>query len=148
MHLKNVVWKMASILSRPECVKYLLVRHPDFISVQWRHNERHGVSNHQPHDCLLNRLFQIRENKAPRHWPLCAGNSPLTGEFPAQRASIAEIVSIWWRHHVTPEFSVADLDTNRLRAMSSLRLLQVTDNPLTESTKSALQELNNIDVML
>ena len=31
---------------------------------------------------------------------LCAGNSPGTGEFPAQRASYAENVSIWWRHHV------------------------------------------------
>ena len=30
---------------------------------------------------------------------LCAGNSPVTGEFPAQRASNAENVSIWWRHH-------------------------------------------------
>ena len=34
--------------------------------------------------------------KAPRHWPLCG---ELTGEFPAQRASNAETVSIWWRHH-------------------------------------------------
>ena len=25
---------------------------------------------------------------------------PVTGEFPAQRASNAENVSIWWRHHV------------------------------------------------
>ena len=30
---------------------------------------------------------------------LCAGNSPGTGEFPAQRASNDENVSIWWRHH-------------------------------------------------
>ena len=30
---------------------------------------------------------------------LCAGNSPETGEFPTQRASNAENVSIWWRHH-------------------------------------------------
>ena len=30
---------------------------------------------------------------------LCAGNSPVTGEFPAQRASNAEKVSIWWRPH-------------------------------------------------
>ena len=69
--------------------------------LQLRHNERDGVSNHQPRDCLLNRLFkaQIKENiKAPRYWPLC-GNSPVTGEFPAQRASNAENVSIWWRHH-------------------------------------------------
>ena len=26
--------------------------------------------------------------------------SPATGEFPAQMASNAENVSIWWRHHV------------------------------------------------
>ena len=26
------------------------------ITLQWRHNERDGVSNHLPHDCLLNRL--------------------------------------------------------------------------------------------
>ena len=31
---------------------------------------------------------------------LCEGNSPVTGEFSAQRASYEEIVSIWWRHHV------------------------------------------------
>ena len=30
---------------------------------------------------------------------LCAGNSPVTGEFPAQMTSNAENVSIWWRHH-------------------------------------------------
>ena len=36
--------------------------------------------------------------KAPRHWPLC-GEFTGTGEFPAQRASNAENVSIWWRHH-------------------------------------------------
>ena len=31
---------------------------------------------------------------------LCVGNSPVTCEFPAQRASNAENVSIWWHHHV------------------------------------------------
>ena len=42
---------------------------------------------------------QIKENiKAPRNLP--AGNSPVTDEFPAQMASNAENVSIWWRHHV------------------------------------------------
>ena len=30
---------------------------------------------------------------------LCEGNSSVTGEFPAQRASNAENVSIWWRQH-------------------------------------------------
>ena len=32
-------------------------------TLQWRHNERHGVSNHQPHVCLLNRLFRQRLKK-------------------------------------------------------------------------------------
>ena len=31
---------------------------------------------------------------------LRAGNSPVTGEFPARMANNAENVSIWWRHHV------------------------------------------------
>ena len=31
---------------------------------------------------------------------LCVGNSPVTGEFPAQGASNAYNVSTWWRHHV------------------------------------------------
>ena len=42
---------------------------------------------------------QIKENiKASRHWHLC-GEFTEGGEFPAQRASNAENVSIWWRHH-------------------------------------------------
>ena len=37
-----------------------------FIALQWRHNERDGASNHQPHDCLLNRLFRHRSIKHQR----------------------------------------------------------------------------------
>ena len=71
-------------------------------SLLWRHNEFGGVSDHQPHDCLLNRLFSDRSKKTSkfRVTDLCAGNSPGTGEIHAQRASNAENVSIWWRHHV------------------------------------------------
>ena len=32
-------------------------------SLQWHHNEHDGVSNHQSHDCLLNRLFRRRSKK-------------------------------------------------------------------------------------
>ena len=72
------------------------------LSLQWRHNWHNGVSNHQPHDCLRCRLFSRRsyETSKLRVTGLCEGNSPMTGEFPAQRASNAEEVSIWWRHHV------------------------------------------------
>ena len=58
-------------------------------------------SNHQPHDCLHNHLFRRRSKKTSklRVTGLCGGNSPITGELPAQRASNAANVSIWWRHH-------------------------------------------------
>ena len=62
-------------------------------SLQWRHNERDGVSNHQPHGCLFKRLFKAQINKKTsklRVTGLCEGNSPVT----AQRTSTAEIVSI------------------------------------------------------
>ena len=64
------------------------------ITLQWRHNGRDGVSNHQPHDRLLNRLYRRRSKKISniRVTDLCVGN-------PAQMASDAENVSIWWCHH-------------------------------------------------
>ena len=72
----------------------------------WRHNDHDGVSNHQSHGCLLNRLFRHRSKKTSmlRVTGLCAGNSPGTGEFPAQMASYAENVSIWWRHHASDKW--------------------------------------------
>ena len=69
--------------------------------LQWPHNVCDGISNHQPHDCLLNCLFRCRSKKISnlRVTGLCVGNSPVPGEFPAQITSNAENVSIWWRHH-------------------------------------------------
>ena len=72
-------------------------------SLLWRHNERGGVSNHQPRDCLLNLLFRCGSEKTTSKLcvhGLCKRNSPVAGDFPAQRASNAENVSTWWRHHV------------------------------------------------
>ena len=70
-------------------------------SLLWRHSGPDSVSNHQPHECLLNRPSRHRSKKTSklRVTGLCAGNSPETGEFPAQMASNAENVSIWWRQH-------------------------------------------------
>ena len=46
-------------------------------TLHWRHNDHDGVSNHQPHGCLLNHLFRRRSKKTPklRVTGLCAGNS-------------------------------------------------------------------------
>ena len=86
-----MVCNISVIWFRSQCVD---------ITLLWRHNGRDTGSNHQPHHCLLNRLFGCRSKKISklRVTDLCEGNSAETGEFPAQRASNAENVSIWWRH--------------------------------------------------
>ena len=69
-------------------------------SLQWCHNEHDDISNHMRFDCLLSHLFRCRSKKISKLHVigLCEGNSPVTGKFPTQRASIADNVSIWWRH--------------------------------------------------
>ena len=66
------------------------------LSTQLRHDERDGVSNHRRLCRLLSRLFRRRSKKISklRVTGLCAWNSPLTGELPAQVASNAENESI------------------------------------------------------
>ena len=73
-------------------------------------------SNHQPHGCLLNRLFRRRSKKKSKLpvTGLCVGNSPGPVNSPHQRASYAENVSIWWRHHV--------FHTHQIRGGGGLRL--------------------------
>ena len=53
-------------------------------SLHWRHNDYDGVSNHQSHGCLLNRLFRRRSKKTSkiRVTGLCAGNSPVPVNSP------------------------------------------------------------------
>ena len=68
---------------------------------KWRHNGSDGVSDHQPHHCLVNRLFRRRSLAFVRvihRWPV---NSPR--KRPVTRKMF---VSIWWRHH-----DLASVDT-------------------------------------
>ena len=61
------------------------------------------MATKSPASLLLTEPFihaQIKETSKLRVTGLCAGNSPVIGEFPAQRASNAENGSIWWRHHI------------------------------------------------
>ena len=66
--------------------------------IKWHYNDviMGAMASQSPASRLFTQPFfrvHIKENiKAPRHWPLC-------GEFPAQMASNAESVPIWWRHH-------------------------------------------------
>ena len=72
-------------------------------SLQWRHNGRDDVSYHQPHECLVSRLFKRRSKKTSKLRVTCL----CAGEFPAQMASSAENAFIWWRHHVCGLFDYA-----------------------------------------
>ena len=60
----------------------------EILRCQCRHNGDDGVSNHQPHGCLLNSLFRHMSKKTSklRVTGHCEGKPPVTGEFPAQRA--------------------------------------------------------------
>ena len=84
-----------------------------FATLQWRHSGHNGVSN--PQRCVINHLFRLRSKKTwkLRVTGLCVGNSLVTGEFPTQRASNAENVSIWWWHHnntIMPGFILSCCD--------------------------------------
>ena len=61
-------------------------------SLQWRHNERDGVSNHRHLYHSLSRLFRRRSRKISKLCVtgLCEGNSLVAGEVHAQRASDME----------------------------------------------------------
>ena len=69
-------------------------------SLQWCHNEHDGISNHQPHDCLLNRLLRCRSKLTSKLCVtgFCEGNSLVNSLH--KGASKAENVSIWGRLHV------------------------------------------------
>ena len=96
------------------------------LPLQWRHNGPDSVSNHQPHHCLLNRLFRRRSKKTSklRVTGLCAGNSPETGQFPAQMASYAENVSIWWRHHTKMSWGRHEASTINCRMITCVMFCQ------------------------
>ena len=78
-------------------------------TLQWSHNGRDGVQNHQPHDCLLNRSFRRRSNKTLklRVTGLCVGNSPVRWKMVPFDGVIMRNVhvigqpSVWVNHYWT-----------------------------------------------
>ena len=65
-------------LHGPCCPRKAVEFNRSLAPLQWRHNGHDVVSNHQPHGCLLNRLFRCRSKKTSklRVTGLCAGKSP------------------------------------------------------------------------
>ena len=100
--------------------------HDTDISLQWHHNGHGSVSNHQPHYCLLNRLFRPRSKKTSklRVTGLCAGihrwsvNSP--HKWPIARKMFPFDDVIMFSKILTKtlhEFPVDLMDDNQIEAL-------------------------------
>ena len=101
--------KCRPFLSRPQCVKtrvyhlkvtynhlfYELFFTVCIVSISWLPQAPVPTTFR----CTVNVVGWSKKTSKLRVTGLCRGKSPVTGEFPAQRASNAENVSIWWRHH-------------------------------------------------
>ena len=72
-------------------------------TLRWRHNDHYSVSNHQPHGCLLNRLFRRRWKKTSKLCVtgLCVGklpgpvNSPHKGPVMRKKFLFDDVIMRW-----------------------------------------------------
>ena len=87
---------------------YFILSYLIFVSSsQLRHNEPDFVSNHHPHDCLLNRLFRRRSKKTSklRVTGRSTGNSPVTGPVTRKLFPFDDVIKCYLyvdqsHHHV------------------------------------------------
>ena len=99
-----IIWIL--VLLRWDFLALLISAHYEGINkgattLQWSHNEHDGIQITSLTIVYSSVYSRRRSKKTPNlHVTgLCEGNSPVTGEFPVQKASNAQNVSVWWRHH-------------------------------------------------
>ena len=85
-----------------------------WLPLQWRHNGRESVSNHQPYDCLLNRIFRRRKLQSsaslafvrgihrgqvnsPHKWPVTRKMFPFDDVIMSRLGEIWGICFCWQR---------------------------------------------------
>ena len=89
----------AQYTSHNQCIQVIQCN----ISSLWHHNGHNSVSNHQPHDCLLNHLFRCRSKKtsklrvigrvnSPHKWPVTRKMFPFVDVI----MSYSPIVALWY----------------------------------------------------
>ena len=84
-------------------------------------------------------VYSRRRSKKPSKLlvtGLCAGNSPVSGKFPAQMVSNAENVSIWWRHHDQLANRLAGTKKNHFFAKSQSSLYLFICSLMLSKTKT------------
>ena len=120
-------------------------------SLQWRHNGRNSVSNHQPHHCLLNRLFRRRSKKASklRVTGLCAGiyrwrvNSPhkwpVTRKFFTFDDVIMERFSSRVMCYAVPVIATSNTAfISKAEAINQIKLIRISPGPYLFSMAMAI----------
>ena len=108
----TVFWVPASWSKRQELIDLILVsmisRHSGFQTCMCFHNGWQLSIQHHTDVIMTTLAFQITSltvvysavySDADQRKHQSSASLAGTGEFPAQRASYAENVSIWWRHH-------------------------------------------------
>ena len=80
-------------------------------SLQCRHNGPDSISNHQPHDCLHNRVFRRRskETSKLRVTGLCAGNSPHKWPVTRKKFPFDDVIMLCRAPRITLETPADDL---------------------------------------
>ena len=97
--------------------------------LQWRHNGRDGVSNRQPRDCLLKRLFRCRSKKTSklRVTGLCEGNSPgpvnspHKGPVTRKMFPFDDVIMYWAINEVEISEVVFQLHTGRIFVVNLIK---------------------------
>ena len=91
-------------------------------TLHWRHNDHDGVSNRQPHGCLLNSLFRRRSMKTSklRVTGLCVGNSPGPVNSPHKGPVTRKMlpfddVIMSWQQHIPTDKTATKTLTHRGR---------------------------------
>ena len=101
------------------------------VSLQWRHNERDGVSNHQPRDCLLNGLFRPRSKKTSKlRTGLCEGNSPVTGILADVMSPLVGKTEHYIQNSGDVVNKVKDLEAHQARSWSPMTCQHFLPVPL------------------
>ena len=120
---KNVANQEAAILSWPQCgnMRNMHFEHYSGVIMGAMASQITSIA------IVYSTLYSRRRSKKTSK--LCVtglfdGNSPVTGEFRAQRASNAENVSIWWRHHGLKEAWAELLQTTFWNVFSKLFLFK------------------------
>ena len=98
---ENVVWKMAAILSPPQCVDcsgrcYLCDVFSPFLNITWESWRQWSLAN----QLFIQQAFIKGNIEAVHYWTIMGGihRWPVDG-FSAQRTSNAESISMLWGHH-------------------------------------------------